>query len=62
MPFGFLLVIIFCSSTDEIRVVRGVLFAFGVCVISFLINLLCATAVHCNPEGVYELGIYDKVL
>lgn len=52
----------FAAALDEIRVVRGGLSAFGVCVISFLINLLCTTAVHCNPEGVYEFRIYGKVL
>lgn len=51
----------FCSGAGEVMVVRGACLRLVVIsVISFLINLLCTTAVHCSPEGFYDWRIYDK--
>lgn len=51
----------FCSSANEIMVVRGAcLHLVVISVTSFSINLLCTTAVHCSLEGVYDSRIYDK--
>ena len=53
----------FCSGASEVVVVRGAcLHLMVISVISFLVNILCATAAHCSPEGFVVRDFMVKAL